>query len=325
MAFGGVLAGGLAMVFLDWERLLTALISLDLLYALLAAVFVVASFVCGSLGLAALTRRDWSERIRDRGVFRITVLSQIAANLLSFGGLTGATMRARLLSGKEGRWPEAIVAATLFTFALNGTSLAISATAILLILSGLGFKGAGVVAWLVPVLTALGFALLVLRAGPWITKRAGGFVELLATRLRSTEFADQTAELLQQALGDRAAVLTTTGWLLADWFAMAFALGCAFRAVGAPIPFEVLIACFGAGALATLLSFIPGGIGVLEASMVGVAVRFGGVESELATVAVLLYRALYYGLPIPLSLLPVRESKAVEAEVEPEPGDAGDE
>ena len=59
--------------------------------------------------------------------------------------------------------------------------------------------------------------------------------------------------------------------------------------------------------------------------MVGVAVRFGGVESELATVAVLLYRALYYGLPIPLSLLPVRESKAVEAEVEPEPGDAGDE
>ena len=50
------------------------------------------------------------------------------------------------------------------------------------------------------------------------------------------------------------------------------------------------------------LSFVPGGLGLVEGSLVGVFVAFG-LEYEAALLAALLWRVLYHLLPAAIALL----------------------
>ena len=52
----------------------------------------------------------------------------------------------------------------------------------------------------------------------------------------------------------------------------------------------------------SIASLVPGGLGIMEGSMAAVFVTLG-VQFEQAVVAILIYRAAYYGLPILASLL----------------------
>jgi len=208
-----------------------------------------------------------------------------------------------MLSGPKKHWSEAIVAATLFTFALNGTSLAITATSFALMAIGLDWKGATALALTMPcALTGL-FAALVVYQKSGISLLAVRLVHKLEIRLGiDKKISAEVGALLSEAFEDRWGIFLTAAFILLDWFAVIFALYFSFAAVGEVVSFELVLAVFGLGAMATLLSFVPGGVGVLEASMVGVA-AYCGVKTETAVVAVLLYRVLYFGLPIPLSFV----------------------
>ena len=76
------------------------------------------------------------------------------------------------------------------------------------------------------------------------------------------------------------------------------ALLCALRAVGAqPQPSLVLLAFASAGLLA-LIPLTPGGLGFVEAGLVG-TLTLAGVSAPKALVATLAYRLASYWLPIP--------------------------
>jgi uncharacterized membrane protein YbhN (UPF0104 family) len=76
------------------------------------------------------------------------------------------------------------------------------------------------------------------------------------------------------------------------------ALLCALRAVGAtPRPSLVVLAYSSAGLLA-LVPFTPGGLGFVEAGLVG-TLTLAGVPAAQALTATLLYRLAAYWLPIP--------------------------
>ena len=59
----------------------------------------------------------------------------------------------------------------------------------------------------------------------------------------------------------------------------------------------MVVAGFGVGALLSLVSLVPGGLGVMEGSMTGVFVSMG-VPYEPAVIAVLIFRAAYYVIPL---------------------------
>jgi len=95
-----------------------------------------------------------------------------------------------------------------------------------------------------------------------------------------------------------------------DWaMAMAFALAnwgldvgcliCAFMAVGAPVPWRALLLAYAAGQLAANLPITPGGLGVVEGSLIiGLVAYGGGQESTVA--AVLVYRLLSFWALLPI-------------------------
>jgi uncharacterized protein (TIRG00374 family) len=80
------------------------------------------------------------------------------------------------------------------------------------------------------------------------------------------------------------------------WAFQVAVLWAAFHAFGDPPPVAVLVQAFFVGMLGNLLP-IPGGVGGVEGGMIGAFAAFG-VDAGLAVVAVLVYRAFTFWLPM---------------------------
>ncbi len=98
---------------------------------------------------------------------------------------------------------------------------------------------------------------------------------------------------------------TPTDWVMAITFALTnwtLDVGCligAFMAVGASIPWRALLLAYAAAQLAANLPITPGGLGVVEGSLIiGLVAYGGGQESTVA--AVLLYRLMSFWALLPL-------------------------
>jgi uncharacterized protein (TIRG00374 family) len=112
--------------------------------------------------------------------------------------------------------------------------------------------------------------------------------------------------LPQQLLADRDFIRTTLGerWKPAVLAAAGntgfdyLALLCALRAVGAEPRPSLVVLAYTAAELLALLPFTPGGLGFVEAGLVG-TLALAGVTGTKALTATLLYRLAAYWLPIP--------------------------
>jgi uncharacterized membrane protein YbhN (UPF0104 family) len=80
------------------------------------------------------------------------------------------------------------------------------------------------------------------------------------------------------------------------WAFQIAVLWAAFHAFGEPPPTAVLVQAFFVGMLGNLLP-IPGGVGGVEGGMIGAFAAFG-VDAGLAVVAVLIFRAFTFWLPL---------------------------
>ena len=82
-------------------------------------------------------------------------------------------------------------------------------------------------------------------------------------------------------------------WSIANWALDCGCLVFSYLAVGAGVPWRGLLLAYGAGQLAANLPITPGGLGVVEGSLVIALVAFGG--GHVSTVAaVLLYRIVSF-------------------------------
>jgi uncharacterized protein (TIRG00374 family) len=82
------------------------------------------------------------------------------------------------------------------------------------------------------------------------------------------------------------------------WAANIGVLWACFHAFGESVPKAVLIQGFFVGMTANLLPFFPGGVGSVDAGLIGAFLAFG-LPSSTVFVAVLTYRVIAFWLPIP--------------------------
>jgi uncharacterized membrane protein YbhN (UPF0104 family) len=90
------------------------------------------------------------------------------------------------------------------------------------------------------------------------------------------------------------AVLGAAGF----WAANIGILWASFRAFGVHVPLAVVVQGFFLGMVANLFPLAPGGVGAVDAGMIGAFVLFG-VPEETVFPAVLIYRLVAFWLPIP--------------------------
>ena len=292
-----VLLPSLLTVFSAWR----SLDHLHWVYAVLVLACEAASFVClWTLDRIALHTRAWFP------VAAAQLSGNTVGRLLPGGGATATAFSVSMLRGAGVDTGEATAAFGTSTALQIATTLALPVFALPAIIGGApvahslataAYLGIGVLVLVVAAgIAAFAFdepLEVVGRALQWLLNKtvrrrrpvSGLPEELLADR-----------DFIRKTLGSRwiAAILTAVGNTGFDYLALLAAL----KAVGAnPQPSLVLIAYTSAELLA-LIPFTPGGLGFVEAGLVG-TLTLAGVHASDAVTATLLYRIVAYWLPIP--------------------------
>ena len=267
--------------------------------------FQVGSFVCmWWLIRIALPQTDWF----------VAATSQMAgaavAKAVPGGAAIGAALQFRMLaaSGVPMGTAGSTMAAT--SIVSTGTLFALPFLALILAFFGAPIpKGLVLVAWaggiLFMLLVSLGVVAVntdrpLVVVGGWIEKVAG-----VIARRRGRPNRFSVARLLAErdrvkaALGERwgqALVASSGNWLL-DYLALVAAL----QALDARPRMSLVLLAYGAAAVLGMIPLTPGGLGFVEAGLVG-ALTLAGVPAQDALLATLAYRLVSYWLPLPAGL-----------------------
>jgi uncharacterized protein (TIRG00374 family) len=274
---------------------------LDWPFAGLVLVAEAASFVClWELDRIALHTRAWFP------VATAQLSGNAAGRLLPGGGATSAAVTVSLLRRAGIDTGEATAALATSTLLQLATTLALPIAALPAILGGAPVShDLALAAYLgIAVLVALGLAAVAAFVYDEPLEWAGRAVQWVLNHtvrrkrpvhgLPQIFLADR--DFIRSTVGERwpAATLAAAGNTVFDYFALL----CALRAVGAsPSPSLVILAYTSAELLA-LIPFTPGGLGFVEAGLVG-TLTLAGVSASDALTATLLYRLVAYWLPLP--------------------------
>jgi uncharacterized protein (TIRG00374 family) len=261
-----------------------------------------------SLGsYAQLYRRvlaAFGARIRFRLAADVTLASFFVSHLTPFGSATGTVVNASTLEA------EGVPAAT------TGEAIALTSlmsTVALIVLFGTGFVTtsgrhvshqylviAGVALFLVVAALA---AVLAVGSHPAIAGRAGRWAASVARHVRpgidpdkAGQTASRLASLARTALTGRA-FLTSFGFASGDLLFDLLSLDLVFLALRYQPGFGPLAVAYAAANIASAIPLTPGGLGVIEVTLVAVTVGFGAPRST-AVLAVLGYRIVNYWLPL---------------------------
>jgi uncharacterized protein (TIRG00374 family) len=93
------------------------------------------------------------------------------------------------------------------------------------------------------------------------------------------------------------AILGALGW----WAGLIGVLWCSFRAVGVEVPFGVLVQGYFVGMFANLAPSPAGGVGTVDAGLIGAFVLFG-LDAAVVFPAILLFRLMSVWIPIPVGV-----------------------
>jgi uncharacterized protein (TIRG00374 family) len=300
--------------------------------------FVAAAVVAQAVSLACyalLYRRvlaSLGARLRFRVAAEVTLSTFLVSHVTPFGSATGTLLNVSTLE-EEG------IAASTTGEAIGLTSLVSSVALIALFGTGLVatagrhvsatyLRIAGIA--LVLVVLVLAIALLV-GAHPGVAERAARRAASWARHVRPSidpEKAAQTSKqlvvLARSALTGRA-FLESYGFASADLLFDLLSLDLMFLAFRYQPGFGPLAVAYAAANIASAIPITPGGLGVIEVTLVAITVGFGAPRAT-AVIAVLGYRVVNYWLPLlpgALAYLRLRLSLNATGQAKPSPPPAG--
>jgi uncharacterized protein (TIRG00374 family) len=244
---------------------------------------------------------EWSES------YQITMAGLAATRLFSAGGAGGIVLTYWALrkAGMERRQTACrmvaflvlLYAVYMFALVLFGVLLRVG------VLSGESPVGLTIVPAAIAGAVIVVFLLIALIPDD-VERRLSGFAQGYRFQRIARRFASAPATL---ASGTRTAIdfvrnpsrggLAVAG-AVGFWACNIGILWAAFHAYGVHVPFGVVVQGFFVGMVANLFPLAPGGVGAVDAGMIGTFVLFGLPSSEVFA-AVLTYRLAAFWLPIP--------------------------
>ena len=141
------------------------------------------------------------------------------------------------------------------------------------------------------------FLRLVIRFGDWLGRT---ILRKYTSHKRLVEIRNNLEETIQFLHRGWLQLLVVFFWVSMDWTFTALALFFCFRAVGLDLPLGLLLVGFTVMNLTSNFNLVPAGLGVSEAALAGVF-KLLGVEFEKALVAALLFRFVFFLLPMAVS------------------------
>ncbi len=241
-------------------------------------------------------------------------LSELAFGAaVSLGGASSIAVGGLLLverGGSPGRVAERSAVLFLLTAAVNVLTLAIAGLG-----AWVGIFPGSTNPWLTLVPGAIcALLFLAVLALPWVTDHmlTDRHTGRLAVAARSVAGVIRSATKLLFTPGWR--LLATFGFL---WFDIAVLVVC-FAAIGPLPPLAVIVLAYQIGYLSNLLP-VPGGIGVLDGSFIGMFALYG-VSATKAAAATVVYHAISLWIPLTcgtIAFLRLRRSRHEPLELRP--------
>lgn len=300
---------GALLVALDWHEVRRLVGAADWALVPLALLFTALSYICLSWGLAAVFR-IFGVRMGRRDLLEIGFVSIVLNHLITVAGLAGLSLRV-LLMRQRGLATADILAPSLFHSYFNNLamfSLFPVGLGNLLAsgdLSSAGALGVWIAADIVLALLVLAsLAVFLASARLWLLNGLEKAWRRVSHRDAHGPLQDFNHAMGRGIAAARARPLLLAlplGLIVGDWAATVAALWFCFDAMGSPVGLGVLVTGFAVGITAGLLSTVPGGLGVQEASMSGIYALLG-VPFQQAVLAAILFRVTYYFIPFLASL-----------------------
>ncbi|MEE6211429.1 flippase-like domain-containing protein [Salarchaeum sp. III] len=261
--------------------------------------------------------------VDDRGMrVRATYLAgSFARNVLPWGNVASATLVTYALSRDANTGYERTLAAVV------ADEYVTTATSFVAVVVGAAFAVSGGTGDLATLAATVGVAGLAVVAGVFAVARAQprGLADAVAAvtdRLqrvaarvspRAAAALDRenvTARLagfdgtVRAIATDRVRLATMTGFALLGWVTIAATLHYAAAAVALSVPVSLALAVVPLAGLAAIVP-LPGGIGSVDAALLGLLVLTTGAPTALAAAAALLYRLVGFWLHFAISALSV--------------------
>lgn len=288
------------------------------------AALVVASATTSYLFIGAVLHRllQMSDQpLKFSTVMQISLISCTLNYLMALGGLSGVAAKVYMLSKKRIPASKTLSISMVHGFLTN-------TVAIVLIFFGFFFLyskhklssrelGVGalillfafVMTWVtVQVIIDAGF-----RRRLWRVLMQ--FTMAVSRRLRNPhwihrEKAEAFFENFDNSIGllssNARMLLGPAGYGFLDWLCMFLTLKCSFLAANYPVSNQTLLVGFSVGIFASLFSLTPASLGIMEGSMAG-SFFLMGCDYERALLATLVYRLIYFILPMFVSALFYRQ------------------
>ena len=286
-----------------WERLEWHFLALPLLSTFL-------SYITMSLSYEGIVRLAGVSSIGSRDMLRITLVANTANYIFPSGGLTGFALRLVFFT-KRGISPGTSVAISFTQTLLTNLMLVVFVVYGLATLLVTGqIDGASL--WAASVATGLlgiGFGLLLVmiystpirrrvlrfaaRASDSLLDRIGR-KSTLGPRLQ--RFFVHIEEGMALFAGRPGEMLMPSVWIFFDWLFMMGALWLAFYATGYPISFSLIAIAFSVSSVASFVTFVPAGAGVLEGALAGTLAGLG-IPLGDSLLPIFLYRLCYFVIP----------------------------
>lgn len=311
----GLIAFAALFAFTDASELWRTLSQADLRWLGAPVLFAVATYLAMAMSyhgiaLAAGARMSFWE------MFKITIVANTVNYLVATGGLSGFAVRMYFLTQRAVPSGTAVVISLVQTFLTNITLMIFVLGGFLYLFRAQQIEGSPLlvttILLVVCIACALLAALLLLHADLrrrtlfWLGQTAHWVMYRLLphrtpARVRVWRYQRNLNHGIEFLLSRKRQMIGPVFYILLDWVFTLLILYTAFRVVQYPIRLSVVIVGFAVGIVFSLVSLIPGGLGVMEGSMSALFASFG-VPFETAVVAVLLFRVTYYVLPVVVSL-----------------------
>lgn len=118
---------------------------------------------------------------------------------------------------------------------------------------------------------------------------------------RAERFFQNFNRSMNLLVKDSSILLAPAVFAVLDWLSMFLCLKASFLAVNYPVDDRSLLVGFSVGIFAGLFSITPASIGIMEGSMAG-CFYLMGLDYDRALMATLIYRIVYYFLPLSVSI-----------------------
>ncbi|MFY9814614.1 MAG: flippase-like domain-containing protein [Dehalococcoidales bacterium] len=298
---------GAVIIFLDRKEVVQLEGKANWSYLVIALGFVAASYLLSAISTVVMLR-IFGVKYDKSYLLRVGFVSNVLSNLIA---IPAAVALRLLVLGRHGvTQSQNIGASLLLSYFKNLVFFMLIPLGLIYIIFSypLVFGGVAVMILIILILV-IGIAVATFimfndRARAAILKIAGRvwhFITRRSIEPALNNFRDAVTLGITVLKHKPKSALLLAGLIIGDVAAMIAGLDFCFKALAIPVHLGVLITGFNFGITLTVISFIPGDLGVQEASIAGILAIFG-VPFSQGILASILFRVLYYFVPFVVSL-----------------------